>query len=341
MLKPRNNFATQKQFDSAFFREYATVSTYALDPYAGSYVVLLSNNDKVKHLEFENRYFFITKDGKSKDYLGQDALDLHAAVKEYRELDRPGVKTRETNTGFEYQCAVNGFAKFLYLNTNTSKLKLFSNVTTAVARESAKEEYAARWTAYLDRLEEIMLAVMFRCMNDEEHVVSSAFTMDSFTMIPVVNPHVGVNKYSSLRLQHKKGSSVSSINFNYGKDCVHLSGSVAWKAKLPVVVEAFISGLDEIIAEFKEYIAAETSFDRNMYIGSRMLVINEIRTKFMEYVFGREAGGVSHEGSYRALLLTMNSEVAPGGSKVFFHYHPQFMEDLYAGLRHLAKETTV
>lgn len=339
MLKPRRCYASAELFSRAFWRNYASVDMYALSPFHGTYVKFLYPNDTVKHLDDKPRFFFVTKDGKSRDFYEQDAHDILSFIQIARDGNLKDLKT--VGGMVEFDTAPNGRAKYLYVRVRGVLSKLYSNVDIAVNREEAEEVQKGRWITLCNRMESIMQAFLMRAIADQPSTVTKSFTMSNFTMIPLNNAHAGPDKRSYLRLQNRSGAKWASINFNHDDMCIHLSGSVQWSSHVTDVVESFIGGMENIIKDFHSHVSkklGDKRFSDEMYIGSKTLDINDIRSRFMEYVAGREAGGESHEGSYRSLLITLNSDVAPGGSKVWFHYHPIFMKDLFEGLRELANQ---
>lgn len=336
MLKPKHCYANEEVYNYNLFLHTATIRSYALNPQAMTQVRFILRNEKTRELDCDkrDRFFFLNRDGKSKFFYVDDAkailgfLDIiqHPDISDYT----------DPATRIKYRSLSDNGSKGEFITAFISNRdeRIIDNSSVMAMMVIRKQVF----TEMCERLKAIMTEFIEVIDHDIplEGSLSSHFAIGRFTVLPLNNKQNGWMTRSSLRLQvidRNQEELKNSICLNYqGKDVLfysrdsHIEGS----SSLSEVVEGFIAGFKNLVNEYHNHYD-----DINYYIGAIPVTLSEDRKNFMEYVGGRGVGGDNHEGTYRTMIVNVNSDAAPVSSKVNFHYHPEFMDDLYNGLRFL------
>lgn len=341
MLKPKHCYSDEATYNYHLFLHTATVRAYALNPHSMTQVKFILRNEKTRELicDKRDRFFFVNREGRSRFFYADDAKSIlqfleiikHPDISDYVDpISRVKYRSLEGGNKGEWITALIG----------NNDERIIDSGSVKPARRTL-EGIKTRERAFVDmcvRLKEIL--EQFIEVTDHDFTLENTlpyhFANERMTVLPLINKQNGWMTSSSLRLQVIKREDEelkNSICLNYkGKDILFYSRdkSIESSSSLSEVVEGFITGLKTLVDDYHNH-----NDDANFFIKAIPVPLSEDRKYFMEYVAGRGVGGDGHDGPYRTMIVNVNSDAAPGSSKTHFHYHPEFMEDLYSGLRFL------
>lgn len=328
MLKPRNTYSSIETYNYALWNELATAETYALDPVTGTYVTFLYNNEETKDLGKPDTFFFMTPKGKSRNYNVQDAQELHTEAC-YLIKDEPtrAVKLKMTNDIPVHEYGLDGVVKYFNVKVKGEDVPLFSNSTLRVGKGTWENVSQERWVAYLERLKDIMLVIMFRGYNNETHSITSEFSIGEECMWPLINKHVGPNRYACVKVRRFASNLTNHghVVLYYGQTSVNFATTFGCKFPIVGVVNAFIKAIDDV---YNEWVEVGENPDAPMYAGIKYVETSPERIAFGEYVGGRETRFENSKGVGRGLIMTINSDVTIGASKAWLNVEADFLKNM-------------
>lgn len=341
MLKPKHCYANEEVYNYNLFLQTATVHAFALNPYNMTQVKFVMNNKETiaNNCVQKNFFVFVNRIGKTRPMERADAksiLKFIDIIGDSRIEDYTDKISRLKYHTVKGDKSIKEFLSVVIagVEENIIKSSAFSLLTEEKGDKIRKQEF----NKILVRLKLIMQQFidLDNAGIHEAPTIPYHFESGRFVVYPLVNKESSWTATGSLRLMKiaVAGEVVTGhICFNYkGKDLLFYSRekSIKSSSTLNEIVEGFISGLKNLVAEYNSF-----SGDINYFISSVPITLSEDRKHFMEYVGARGVANGDQEGAHQSMIVNVNSDAAPASSKVWFHYHPEFMQDLYNGLRYL------
>lgn len=341
MLKPKHCYANEEVYKYNLFLHKARIHSFALNPYSMTQVKFVMNSKETidSDCEQENFFVFCNRDGKTRTMNRKDAESI---IKFVDIINDPRIEDYADKLSRLNYHTVKGKAstrEFISVMIAGNPANIIdTNVVSVLPNETGDAKRRQVFDDVLKRLKRIMR--QFIDLDDagtyDALTIPYTFGTGIFTFVPLNNKYSGWTANGGLRLQKVlvDGEWVNNhICFNYkGRDLLFYNRvrNVPGSSSLTEVVEGFITGLKTLVSEYEEY-----QGDVNYYVGSVRIDLSEDRKHFMEYVGGRGVGGDNYQGPFNTMIINVNSDAAPAASKVWFHYDPEFMKDLYNGLRYL------
>lgn len=341
MLKPKHCYANEEVYNYNVFLHKARIHAFALNPYNMTQVKFVMKSKETIELGCDQKNFFVfaNRDGKTRTMYREDAesiLKFIDLIKDPRIEDYSDKISRlhyhsvgENKSAREFiSVMIAGNAANI---VDTSIVSVQANEAGDVKRKQVFDDVVKRLKLIMRQFIDLDDAGTYDALT-----ISYSFGTGIFTYYPLVNKHAGWTANGGLRLQKVlvDGEWVNNhICFNYkSKDLLFYTRArqTSDSSSLSEVVEGFIAGLKILVDAYYHYYD-----DVNRFVKAVPVSLSEDRKDFMEYVSGRGVGADNHDGPYRTMLVNINSDAAPGSSKTMFHYHPEFVKDLYNGLRFL------
>lgn len=331
MLKARSAYASQETFDYCFFKENATVQTFALNPALRIQIKFLFNNEKTAHTQIRNRFVICNEDSSSRMMFKKDAeeiLDLLEVIK------NPLVKQYQTkNEQIRFDDIGNGSLEkpSLTVLMKGEDVRICSWNTGSISdRENNPEMVGKEFGALVDRLTEILKA--FLDHNEGKPItIENHFAYGRYMFLPLSNKGTDVTAPHYLRLNWTGENRVNNICLSAkGRNILFYSLNKENTSTLPEICEGFIDALYRVVDDFNKV----TEADIDTFISTYSVQLSEDRKHFMEYVGARGMTVPNgDEPLKKSMLIQMNSDAAPASSKTMLRYDAQFVNDLIDGLR--------
>lgn len=331
MLKPRCTYPSKETYDYAFFKENATVHTFALNPALHIQIKFLLNNEKVDHLKLRNRFIICNEDGSSRMMFKKDAeeiLELLEVIK------NPLVKQYQTKTEqirFNDNSTNEIKKPFISALIKGEDVKICSWFTGSIKDREQDPELAGKEFGVLTtRLEEILKGFLSHC-EGKPIAIESYFAYGRYMFLPLSNKGTDVTVPHYLRLNLTEEGKVNNICLGVkGRNILFYQLNKDYTSSLKEICEGFIDGIYRIIDDFDN----TTREDIHDFIISYPVHLSDDRKHFMEYVSARGMVVTDGENGQKAsMLIQMNSDAAPASSKTMLRYDYQFICDLIDGLR--------
>lgn len=338
MLKSRDSYGTEHAFNLAQFMHYADILCYALDPAIQTQVKFVLANDKTRelNLDYEDRFCFMTKEGKGKFYNVADAESMLNTIEFSRKAH---VKNYTDILTYRSSGDVKEYGQELLTMVGSHAQALLSDQIGAGPKEMSREEKLAnskvRFSAMLDRLEEVLREFIgHHWKRHNRKKVDLHYSYGPMTLIALNNKYIGHTAPCTVRLitTHlgKSGISITYRDRSFMMYSLNDGG-----ASLDDVVRTNISALTSLCQGFD----SENLYNgEDHFIKSIPINLGPGREHFMEYVSVRSLHDLRSDGKYVVSMITMNSDASLGMSKTMFHYHPQFITELCAALNFLLEK---